>query len=627
MKMYKENKILLIIVLLIGVTSIGYAILTTKLNITGTSKIKNAKWDVHFENIVVKDGSVTPVKAATIENNTTVSFNVDLTKPKEYYEFDVDVVNNGSIDAMIGSIKKEPVLTSAQQKYLTYEVKYSGLVDLHEKDSLSVGDKKTLNVFLKFREDITKDDLPKDLDTLTINYQIDYVQADKTAKSVDHNFTVDLDGGKTVKKYATDYLPNQEIVLAKPTKAEHKFTGWEVVSGDGRINNNKLTMGTQDTTIKAKWEALKVKYCTYNPEGGIKQGTKYVTDQYTYVYKQERNGWDTFQNIDEDGWSVMANSGISATEEVCTYINGKPVVSMAYMFYENNGLATDLSHFNTSQVTNMSHMFDWARGSKMDLSNFDTSKVTNMESMFYRSEIYDNIDLSNFDTSNVTNMKNMFNDCHASELNLSSFDTRNVTDMSHMFECSRAEELDLSSFNTSKVTNMESMFWTNRAKKIDLSSFDTSKVTNMSGMFGGDWPSNHIKKLDLSNFDTRNVTDMSNMFSECLDLTELDVSHFDTSKVTNMHNMFSRCLDLTELDVSGFDTSNVTDMSGMFFSGSVKNLDLSSFDTSNVTNMRGMFSYCYATTGYARNQTEADKFNDNSITGIYEFHFVVKPQP
>ena len=84
MKINKENKILLIIVLLIGVTSIGYAILTTKLNITGTSKIKNAKWDVHFENIVVKEGSVTPTKAATIENDTAVSFNVELTKPKDY---------------------------------------------------------------------------------------------------------------------------------------------------------------------------------------------------------------------------------------------------------------------------------------------------------------------------------------------------------------------------------------------------------------------------------------------------------------------------------------------------------------------------------------------------------------
>ena len=40
--------------------------------------------------------------------------------------------------------------------------------------------------------------------------------------------------------------------------------------------------------------------------------------------------------------------------------------------------------------------------------------------------------------------------------------------------------------------------------------------------------------------------------------------------------------------------------------------DLSSFDTSKVTNMSGMFSYSKATIGYARTQTDADKFNSSS---------------
>ena len=184
MKYNKRNKILLVILLLVVITTIGYAFLTTSLNIVGTSKIKNARWDVHFENIVVKDGSVTPTKAATIENDTTVSFNVNFKQPGEFYEFTVDVVNNGSMDAMIGTITKEPVLTPVQEKYLTYEVKYNGVTDLHEKDSLPVGDRKTLKIFLKIRTDLNKEDLPQEINDLSINYQIDYVQADETAVSV-----------------------------------------------------------------------------------------------------------------------------------------------------------------------------------------------------------------------------------------------------------------------------------------------------------------------------------------------------------------------------------------------------------------------------------------------------------
>ena len=68
----------------------------------------------------------------------------------------------------------------------------------------------------------------------------------------------------------------------------------------------------------------------------------------------------------------------------------------------------------------------------------------------------------------------------------------------------------------------------------------------------------------------------------------------------------------TNLDLSNFNTSNVTDMSGMFQNSRATTLDLSSFNTSNVTNMSGMFSESEATTGYARTQTDADKFNSTS---------------
>lgn len=44
--------------------------------------------------------------------------------PGEFYEFTVDVVNEGSIDAMIDSVVKTPELTSAQAKYIKYEISY-----------------------------------------------------------------------------------------------------------------------------------------------------------------------------------------------------------------------------------------------------------------------------------------------------------------------------------------------------------------------------------------------------------------------------------------------------------------------------------------------------------------------
>ena len=53
-------------------------------------------------------------------------------------------------------------------------------------------------------------------------------------------------------------------------------------------------------------------------------------------------------------------------------------------------------------------------------------------------------------------------------------------------------------------------------------------------------------------------------------------------------------------------------MRSMFYNSKVTSLDLSSFDTSKVTDMNRMFWEAKATTGYARTQADADKFNASS---------------
>ncbi|MEF2690078.1 MAG: BspA family leucine-rich repeat surface protein [Bacilli bacterium] len=207
----------------------------------------------------------------------------------------------------------------------------------------------------------------------------------------------------------------------------------------------------------------------------------------------------------------------------------------------------------------------------------------------------------------IVSMKSMFHGSKATSLDLSSFDTSNVTNMSNMFQESKATSLDLSSFDTSNVTNMSNMFHKSKATSLDLSSFNTSNVTNMYSMFNNS-AATEIKVLE--NFDTSKVTDMSYMFSWS-EATTLNLSSFDTSKVTKMNSMFSGNK-VTSLDLSSFDTSSVTDMNSMFQGSAATSLDLSSFDTSKVTDMSNMFWNSKATTGYARSQEDADRFNASS---------------
>ena len=67
----------------------------------------------------------------------------------------------------------------------------------------------------------------------------------------------------------------------------------------------------------------------------------------------------------------------------------------------------------------------------------------------------------------------------------------------------------------------------------------------------------------------------------------------------------------------------IVDMYYMFSNSKATSIDLSSFDTSNVTDMSGMFYYSITTTGYARSQEDADRFNASSNKPS-ELTFVVK---
>ena len=321
----------------------------------------------------------------------------------------------------------------------------------------------------------------------------------------------------------------------------------------------------------------------------LTQGLKYVNGQYTYAYKQEGNYTTSYdlvwQNISNNGWGVQLTDKKNTddvTSKLCTYLNNKAIISMAYMFSNSQALRIDLSNFNTSSVYNMEDMFLNSKATSLDLSSFDASKVTLMNSMFSGSQ--------------------------ATALDLSNFDTSNVFDMNSMFANSQATTLDLSSFDTSKVENMSGMFDGSQATSLDLSSFNTSNVTLMSGMFSG----SQATALDLSNFDTSNVFDMNSMFANS-QATTLDLSSFDTSKVENMSGMFDGS-QATSLDLSSFNTSNVTLMSGMFYSATnLKTIYISDkFNTSNVTTSTNMFYYCTKLVGGA-----GTKYNSSYVDKTY----------
>ena len=185
---YKKKSMSLLLVLLILGISLGYAILTQDLTIVGTSGIKNARWSVYFDNLVVSNGSVSigeTDQAAVIDNSTKtdISYTVTLNKPGDFYEFTVDVVNDGTIDAMIDSINNKvnnnPI--SNLPSYLDYSITYSDGVGINTKQLLKAGSTENIKVRIEFKKDIAASQLPSSGKTLNFDYGLTYVQADYSA--------------------------------------------------------------------------------------------------------------------------------------------------------------------------------------------------------------------------------------------------------------------------------------------------------------------------------------------------------------------------------------------------------------------------------------------------------------
>ena len=176
MRKDKNIYLILIVVLLICIT-IGYAVLNSTLNINGKSNISKNTWDIHFDNIKVTNGSVEAVKLPSIEDSTTVGFEVALNLPGDFYEFTVDVVNSGTINAMIENIEKTTDLTQQQSKYLNYIIQYENGEEITTKQIVNSNESIKLKVRVEYKKDITSADLPANTETINFGFNVLYVQS------------------------------------------------------------------------------------------------------------------------------------------------------------------------------------------------------------------------------------------------------------------------------------------------------------------------------------------------------------------------------------------------------------------------------------------------------------------
>ncbi|MBE6146642.1 MAG: hypothetical protein E7171_08515 [Firmicutes bacterium] len=283
MKRRKNKKTTLILVLVLLI-SVGYAALASNLKINGSSKVNAAKWNVYWDNIQITEGSVpadNDHKARiTDSGKTQVEFSIVLNVPGDYYEFTVDAVNNGTIDAMIAAngivdgvySDSNYTQTATLPDAVSYTVTYAdGTViepkHLLAKKSGNTATRETYKVRIEYRNDdeIDADDLDENDQTYYFKFSVNYVQADNTAifshPSAIHYVNRQVPGqitpGDTIKIgdtedfYVVSSTPEKTVLIAKYNLFVGSIFNSNTGTLQGRIQPTDSGYGLQSAAATA----------------------------------------------------------------------------------------------------------------------------------------------------------------------------------------------------------------------------------------------------------------------------------------------------------------------------------------------------------------------------------------
>lgn len=183
-KKKSHKSLLLALVLLLSLSiTVGYAVISSELNIDGTTVVKKNSWKVIISSItnVKKSGAtVTTAPTASEANNTvTVSYNVTLNKPGNYYEFEFTVKNGGTLPIKLSAVPTvSPTLTAAEKKYFEHTItETDGSTITVANSNIAAGATKTYKVKVSYKDVSSASDLPSADNTKNMSITLNYTQA------------------------------------------------------------------------------------------------------------------------------------------------------------------------------------------------------------------------------------------------------------------------------------------------------------------------------------------------------------------------------------------------------------------------------------------------------------------
>ena len=232
----KKKKVLVILIVVLMFMGLGYTVLSQRLQIRGISNT-TGKFEVYIDKVELNEEE-TKTSNANIElmekeeNAGTTSktegyFNAILESPGDYATFKVVIKNEGTIDAILYTVLREPEPDREFKEYLErrgerYSKYFSMSNPFVEGEILRVGEEKEYEITVRYKEEVT--DIPEG--KLTVGIELNYRQLAKTEMPGSTTPTPDIP--------SYDYIVDERGIITAYNPRVTTEDGWIVIPGENK---------------------------------------------------------------------------------------------------------------------------------------------------------------------------------------------------------------------------------------------------------------------------------------------------------------------------------------------------------------------------------------------------------
>lgn len=224
--MINKKHLKIIAFILILVISIGFAYLTSNLFINGLIGYRGNSWNIYFDNIQMINNDVDADKPIINNSKDAISFSLSFSEPGEIYKFSVDIINSGTLDAMLNEIIKNGI-DSSNQDYISYTIKYYDDSDLRINDAIKAGAKTRIiiEVIYKYETSVVAPAGEQEF-----SFILKYIHANDEANYLSPMYEAEANNVFTINNVKSNSMSNFRIY---GNTTQTQYEGYQLIKKDG----------------------------------------------------------------------------------------------------------------------------------------------------------------------------------------------------------------------------------------------------------------------------------------------------------------------------------------------------------------------------------------------------------